>query len=164
LLGTTVVNHTLYIEEKGCWLKSGNPVITLRLPDVRYVDVRAANAQIFVERFELEHLEIQQQATGKLVLDVQTRSLKLQLASGSTCKATGKVGSANLNLANQVKLEARQLVAQTVRLSAHTNSLAEVYATDSLTIQSTGARVLYLGNPAYRSTVGSGIVQGTSNH
>jgi hypothetical protein len=162
LLGTTIVNRTLYIEEKGCWLKSGNPALAIRVPNVRYVCVQAENAQVLIERFNLEALVIEQQAAGKVVLEAQINRLKLGLISGSACKATGTARVVSVDLGSEAKLEARGLVAQSLRLVAQPNSRAEVHATDSLIIRSTRARVLYLGKPVYSSTLGAGIVQGNS--
>ncbi|WP_162052763.1 PspC domain-containing protein [Pontibacter pamirensis] len=137
-----------YAEENFNLFDDRNPVlIQIVAPDYRNIDLSGA-IKADIGRISSDDLQMNFAGAIRSTADVNVRNLKVDIAGASISKFTGRAESFELDATGAGVVDAEGLQAASVDADVTGASAAQVYATNRLRAQASGAsRITYKGNP-----------------
>ncbi|RDV15752.1 PspC domain-containing protein [Pontibacter diazotrophicus] len=138
-----------YAEENFNLFDDRNPVlIQIVAPDYRSIDLSGA-IKADIGRISSDDLQMNFAGAIRSTADVNVRNLKVDIAGASISKFTGRTESFELDATGAGVVDADGLQAASVDADVTGASAAQVYATNKLRAQASGAsRITYRGNPS----------------
>lgn len=128
LVETSVKNGTLYINNKSNYSSSKGIHVRITTPDVNGISSSGAS-KVTVTNVKNDAMNLDDSGAGQITLNGETKSLKAEMSGAG-------------------QLDAKELHAAKVSISSSGAGHAEVYATDQLDAEASGAASInYYGNP-----------------
>jgi hypothetical protein len=101
-----------------------------------------------------EKVDVNMSSGSDLKMEVETTNLTLTSSSGSDAKLTGKAVKVSLTTSSGSDVDAKDLIAHDVIISASGGSDVKVHAEKTLTANASGAcDIVYSGNPVVNSDI-----------
>lgn len=151
---TEVKNETLhiYLDRKISWGWNRTMKVFVNCPDLVKLDSSAGSDVKTEGVFKTEEFTLEVSSGSDVDFHVDASKVRINTSSGSDAKVKGTTGMLTASSSSGSDLDASELKARVVEVSASSGSDASVYASEKLNARaSSGADISYYGNPTQKN-------------
>lgn len=150
---TEVRNGILRISLEGDRYRSINVKVEVYYKNLKGLSVSSAASVKSTETIKGNNFDIGVSSAASVDLSLDVNELEVDISSAADAKIAGKAHGLNIDVSSAGGINAYELEAEIVSVSASSAGSAKVYATDSLHARaSSGGSIRYKGNPARSNT------------